>query len=281
MGSQNFDHSAFGDYDGDLDLVEYSVGVENTTTVSGVNSDFIADWNNSGKLWVANQGNLETVAQISESGDVILIDSGVYEISNTISIKEGVTFTGSDVVFRPSSTFSGQSLLQITDDNIIVSGLVIQDSPGYGIEIGDGVTAFENINISRVVFANNALGSIHVQSPANGDITSYTIENNTFVGDDYGVTISANANSTGTIRNNIFAGQSIAPIQIASADDGSVEYSYNLFYDCAGGSCADPAWHIGNLGTGSSAHDNLFDLDPLFANFETGDYQLSPASPAS
>jgi hypothetical protein len=128
-----------------------------------------------------------------------------------------------------------------------------------------------------MVFDNNTLGGVHVQGPASG-AASYTIENNTFAGGS-GVTITAGASTTGTIRNNIFAGQTVAPIQIASADGGSVEYGYNLFYNCAGGDCA-ANWHTGNLGAASSEHDNLFDLDPMFASSETGDYQLSPISPA-
>ncbi|GMV34765.1 MAG: hypothetical protein AMXMBFR60_25940 [Chloroflexota bacterium] len=280
VGSQNFDHSAFGDYDEDLDLVEYSIGIENSIVVSDMNNEFVDNWNNSGKLLFANQENLEAVIQTSEPGDVILADSGVYEISNTINIKEGVTLSGSDIVFRPSLNFSGESLLRINDDNVSVFGIMIQASSGYGLVIGDGTVGLKNVNISGVTFINNQLGGIHIQSPTDGSAINYTIENNTFIGNDYAITLSTNANSTGVIRNNIFAGQNIAPIQIASTNDGTVEYAYNLFYDCNGGDCSPSNWKIGNLGTNSNEHDNLFDLNPLFANPANGNYQLSANSPA-
>ena len=211
-----------------------------------------------------------------------------------MDIPEGLTIVGGDVILRPAATFSTQPgvfklampflqtnsppLIRINGSNVTLTGLTFQDSPGYAIEIGDGNTAFENVHISGMVFENNMLSSIHVQSPANG-VANYTIENNTFVGGDSGITITSNANATGIIRNNIFVGQNIVPIQILSPDDESVEYGYNLFYNCAGGDCIDN-WHTGNIGINSNAHDNLFDLDPLFVNPQAGDYRLSHNSPA-
>lgn len=286
VGSQNFDHSAFGENTDEFDLVEYSVGIEKGTDVddpvSAMQEYFVNTvWPNSGLLvyYPKDGGLMGSNIQQLNAGDVALVEPGTYEINETLNIPAGVTFRGSNVIIKPSASFSGQSLVKINGDDISLDGLIIQNSSGYGVEIGDGSTVFENVNISNMVFENNGLGGIHVQSPANGDAVSYTIENNTFVGDQYGVTISANANSTGVIRNNIFAGQNVAPIHIASANDGTVEYSYNLFHDCAGGSCASN-WKSGDMGAGSSEHDNLFDMDPLFIDPAVGDYQLAPGSPA-
>lgn len=292
IGSQNFDHSAFGDSVEDFDLVEYSVGIENDTIIT----DFITDsangiWEDSGGFLTISQ-NESLVAGIQQAnpGDVIALESGTYEISSTLNIPEGITLVGLDATIVPAPNFSSEagglklakpalqtssaSLLRITGSNVTLMGLTLQDSPGYAIEIGDGSTAVENIHISNTLFENNALGGIHVQGSA-----SYTVENNTFVGGSSGVTITVNATATGIIRNNIFAGQNIAPVQILSTDDGTVEYSYNLFYDCAGNDCA-ANWHTGNLGSASSAHDNLFDIDPLFVNPALANYRLYPNSPA-
>jgi len=281
IGSQNFDNSAFGKEDGDFDLVEYSIGIEDSNTIAGVNGYLDDAWENSGKLLVANQDNyIGTVAGQAGYGDVLLLEEGIYEITNTITIPEGVTFTGVDAIIKPAAGFTGDALLKVNSNNIRLSGITVDNSSGYGIEIGDGTTAPENIKISGVVFKNNELGGIHIQSPADGSAISYTIENNTFVGDDYGITISTNSNSSGVIRNNIFAGQNIAPIHIASATDGTVEYAYNLFYDCNGGNCSPSNWKTGDLGANSNEHDNLFDLNPLFANPANGDYRLTFNSPA-
>lgn len=289
IGSQNFDHSAFGDYNGDLDLVEYSVGIENTDITGSVGDYLDEVWIESGKPHIITQNeSLAAGIQQADPKDVVFIESGIYEISSTLDIPNGLTIVGSNVILRPSATFSNQTgafklampfldanplpLIRILDDNVTLMGLTFQDSPGYAIEIGDGSTTLESINLSNIVFENNALGGVYIQ----GDV-NYAIESNTFVGGDSGVVIGSN--STGIIRNNVFAGQNNAPVQITADDDGDVEYSYNLFSDCLDNNCA-ANWHFGDLSSTSNAHDNLFDLDPIFVNQENGDYQLSPGSPA-
>lgn len=265
----------------DLDLAEYSLGIEDGTIIDDFKADFNVYWEDAGKLLSVAPGQpVSPTVQQASAGDIVVLEEGVHEISSTLAVPEGVALFGYDATLNPSPSMAGQPLLRVAGNNVHIEGIVIQDSPGYGIEIGDGITAFENVSVSGVVFVNNALGGIHIQSPANGSAVSYTVENNTFVGDDYGITISANANSNGVIRNNIFAGQNIVPIQITSANDGTVDYGYNLFYDCGGSSCAPGNWKSGNLGANSSEHNNLFDLDPLFANPANGDYTLSLGSPA-
>ncbi|MBX3035699.1 MAG: right-handed parallel beta-helix repeat-containing protein [Anaerolineales bacterium] len=287
IGSQNFDHSAFGNNDEDLDLVEYSIGVENTQIVDYMVGKFNTWWNNSGTAFVIEPSeSLSTGIQQASEGDVVILQAGTHEISTTLNIPEGITIVGLGAIIIPSQNFSSESplklaspslqttpapLLRITGDNVSLIGLTLQDSSGYAIEIEDNV---ENAYISNIVFENNALGGVHVS-----ENTTYTIENNTFISGGSGVTIASNVNATGLIRNNIFTEQTIAPIEITSTNDGDVEYSYNLFDECGLGTCTT-YWHIGDLSTSSNAHDNLFDLDPLFANPSNGGYQLLENSPA-
>ena len=158
----------------------------------------------------------------------------------------------------------------------------LNGASGYAIEIGDSSnTPLEKIYIANVVFENNALGGILINGPTNGSPLAYAVENNTFVNGISGITLDVPVSpaTTSNIRNNIFAGQSLVPIQIVAVDDGGVEYSYNLFYDCVNGDCAT-GWHAGSLNATSSAHDNLFDLAPLFADPDDGNYHLLSDSPA-
>src|SRR5690606_29531635 len=49
---------------------------------------------------------------------------------------------------------------------------------------------------------------------------------------------------------------------------------------CNGGDCSPNNWKTGDLGANSNEHDNLFDLNPMFANPANGDYRLTLNSPA-
>mgnify|MGYP001318641996 CR=1 FL=1 len=158
----------------------------------------------------------------------------------------------------------------------------ISGGNGYGIELIDSSpSSLKNVQINRVVFENNAQGGILAHGLISGSPMDYAIENSTFVGGADGVTINMieTQAETSLIRDNIFFGLSNAPIHILSTDDSRVEYSYNLFDECGLGACA-ANWVQGNVNAASSAHDNLFDLDPLFASPENGAYQLSTGSPA-
>ena len=164
----------------------------------------------------------------------------------------------------------------------MISNMRISGGTGYGIELIDSSpSSLKDIQIHRVVFENNTQGGVLAQGLISGSPMNYTIENNTFIGGANGVAI----NMTGTqaetsfIRNNIFSGQSNVPIRVLSTNDSRVEYSYNLFNACGAGSCTTN-WRQGNMSAVSSAHDNLFDSNPLFTNAAKSAYQLSPGSPA-
>lgn len=92
IGSQNFDHSAFGNNSDDLDLVEYSVAIENENIVSSVNSYFDEAWNNSGKFHLIKQNESPNdILPLAESGDVVVFEPGDYEITSTLNVPEGLS----------------------------------------------------------------------------------------------------------------------------------------------------------------------------------------------
>ena len=182
-------------------------------------------------------------------------------------------------IFR---TDGNDPAFRITSSDVMIANMKINGGNGYGIELIDSSpSSLENIQINHVVFENNAQGGVLAHRLIDGSPMDYTIENSTFIGGASGVTINMveTQAETSVIRNNIFSGQSNAPIHILSSDDSRVEYSYNLFDDCGLGACS-ANWVQGNISAVSAEHDNLFDLEPLFASPENGAYQLLAGSPA-
>lgn len=294
VGSQNFDMSAWGNDPTDWpwgDLVEYSLGIDSSAAAATFNygmvpgetdGTFYNEWNASKSVSCVNPLilSLQEVIDQALPGTAVFISSGVYTESVTINKPLVLVGAGaSQSVFQPEG--SGPAF-RITSSDVVIANMKISGSNGYGIELIDSSpSSLENIQITRVVFENNVQGGVLAQGLIPGSPTNYSIENNTFIGGADGVTINMLETQTATsfIRDTIFSGQSNAPVNILSSDDSRVEYSYNLFDDCGPGSC-DTNWIQGNLSTVSSAHDNLFGLDPLFASPANGAYQLSTDSPA-
>jgi hypothetical protein len=286
VGSQNWEFAAFGEGG----LAEYSLGVEDQLAARDYLSYFNNFWENKATEYSAITQNedLKTKIENAADGAIISLYGDNYLISEPININKKITIISLGTVLKPSVKVASktasqeQSLLKINASNVEIIGLIMKDALGYAIEIGDSLgKPLKNISITNSVIANNALGGIKItQSTAHP--LDYNIESNTFVGSGSGVTIDVQQRQadTASIRHNIFLGQSVAPIQIISEEDGNVEYSYNLFYNCGTiGDCA-ANWHEGNLSSGSMAHDNLFDLDPLFVCSASGDYRLKSGSPA-
>lgn len=290
VGSHNWSFSGFGDDDANTDLAEYSLGIDDQSAAQEFLKKFDSFWGGERGDYtpVAANDDVKAVIENASSGAVVALYGDSYQLSSPIEVNNDIQIIALGTKLSPVTTTvfdstGQQPLLRINSSNVEIIGLVLSGASGHAIEIGDGPgTPLENISIASSVFENNALGGIRINSPSGGAPISYTLENNTFVGSASGVSIDVTGQQadTASIRHNIFAGQSVAPIEIVSEADGNVEYSYNLFYDCgSGGNCASN-WHIGNLSIGSSAHDNLFDLDPMFANSDAGDYRLSAGSPA-
>ena len=292
VGSQNFDFSAWGDEVSltELgDLAEYSLGIESVFVASDFNNNFYQKFPANSENDITCPYNtfspqsLQSVIDQSPSGSVIFIPAGVY--TESVTINKPLTIIGADASQTILQPVDEQPGFRIISSDVIIANIEITGGDGYGIELIDSSpSSLKNIQIYRVAFENNAQGGVLVQGLIPGSPMNYMIENNTFIGGGSGVTINMleTQSEPSFIRNNIFYGQSRYPIEIVSDNDSHVEYSFNLFSNCDSGSCAI-YWRNagdGTLNSLSSQHDNLFDLEPLFINFEKGAYQLSTDSPA-
>ncbi len=280
IGSQNFDYSAFGiDPDNIMDLVEYSFGVDNRNVTNKFDNDFASLWD-SARAYVRVDDSIQQAVDQAPPGTIIYVPAGIYHES--VTINKPVALIGDPDNLSVVEAITGPFAIQVTSSDVSISRLTIRRSNGYGIALTDiSPSSLKDIFISDVVFDNNALGGILVQSLISGSPVQYTIENNTIVGGQSGITLNLleTQQNISSIRNNIFIAQTTAPIYVLSANDGGIEYSYNSFSICGlGGDCTSE-WHIGNLATESNAHDNLFNLDPQFLDPIFGDYRLAPTSP--
>ena len=291
VGSQNFDVSAFGDTLRprlkDYDLAEYSLAIDSTqesnTAADDFDSRFMAEWdptNSDPVVCASTQVPLQSQINQATAGSIIFIPEGIY--NESITIDKPLVLVGSDSDQTMIQATNNEPVLRVASSDVTIMNMKISGSTGYGIELVDSsLSSPRNIQINNVVFENNAQGGVLIQGLTGGSPINYTIENNTFIGGADGITIDIPETQVDAsiVRDNIFSGQSVAPIHILSSDDSHVEYSYNLFNGCGAGSCVTN-WHMGSLSAASTEHDNLFDLDPLFVDAVNGDYQLSAGSPA-
>lgn len=289
IGSQNFDFSAWGN-DASLlsfgDLAEYNLGIQSIAAANDFNNHFDNEFDLENGTHdivcsrVDSQTALQDLIDQASPGTAIFIPAGVY--TGSITINKPLVLVGAvsnQTIFR---TEGNDPAFRITSSDVVISNMKISGGNGYGIELVDSSpSSLKNIQINHVIFENNGQGGILAQGLITGSPMDYTIENSTFIGGADGVTINMIETQAepSVIRNNIFFGQSNAPVHILSSDDSRVEYSYNLFDDCGAGNC-NTNWLSGNISAVSNAHDNLFDLDPLFASPVNGAYQLSTGSPA-
>jgi phosphatidylserine/phosphatidylglycerophosphate/cardiolipin synthase-like enzyme len=251
VGSQNFNFTAWG-YDeenddfGQLDLAEYNLGVDSADAARDFDTRFAEEWQNSHeltclpnlKLGSTGSSTLQDAINQAATGTTIFIPPGVY--TETVTINKPLTIVGaggSQAIFQPESS---QPAFRVTSSDVTIMNMKVSGGDGYGIELIDSSpSSLKNIQINRVVFENNAQGGILAQGLIPGSPMNYTIENNTFIGGADGIVINMLESQADTsfIRNNIFSGQTNAPIRVLSTDDSRVEYSYNLFDDCGLGAC--------------------------------------------
>lgn len=299
VGSQNWSFSAFGDDDRDSDLAEYSLGVDSVPAAQEFLLQYYEGgydyWGNARRRTDVAQGeDLKAIIEAASDGDVIVIHGDRYELIGPINVTSEIRIIGMGTVLTPAPAaaagsttrgsgladpvpISSDALLTILASNVEVMGLNLQAAEGSAIVIGAPELDLENIWIRQVVFEGNDEAGVFVA----GEQVSFIVENNTFINGDFGVEISLSEaqEAPSYVGGNIFAGQFETPVLAIPGDGGDVEYAYNLFFDCSFNTCVE-GWFEGNIGINSNVHDNLFDLDPLFANFDAGDYRLVAGSPA-
>ncbi|MDP1614629.1 MAG: PxKF domain-containing protein [Methylococcales bacterium] len=287
VGSQNFDVSAWLDFNGNLDLAEYSLGIDSSqgtnTSANDFDDYFEDEWANANTVSCkTDNSSLQGEVDQAEAGSVIFIPAGVY--TESVTINKPLTLVGANnqTIIQP---VGDEPAFRITSSDVVIANMKIKGGDGYGIELIDSSpSSLENIQIYRVVFEENEQGGVLVQGLIPGSPVNYTIENSTFIGGGSGITINMLETQAekSLIRNNIFYSQLRFPIEILSENDSHVEYSFNLFDNCDSGTCTI-YWRDtqgGVLNPLSSQHDNLFDLDPRFMSAGDGAYQLSATSPA-
>ncbi|HPP62002.1 MAG TPA: phospholipase D-like domain-containing protein [Anaerolineales bacterium] len=281
VGSQNFDNSAFGiDPDNLMDLAEYSFGVDNRNVANTFDNEFASLWNVA-RAYIRVVRSIQQAVDQALPGTIVYVPVGTYHES--VIINKPLTLIG-DSVNSPviESVESVRPSIQITSSNVNISHLIVRHNDGYGIALMDvSSNRLKDVRISNVIFDNNSSGGILIQGLIPSSPIRYTLENNTFVGGQSGVTLNLFETQqwNSVIRNNIFIGQSTTPFQILSTDDGGVEYSYNLFSICGSTPDCSTGWYTGNLSSMSTSHDNLFNLDPQFLDPTVANYHLSPISP--
>jgi phosphatidylserine/phosphatidylglycerophosphate/cardiolipin synthase-like enzyme len=295
VGSQNWDFSAFGTgEEGDpwpfnVDLAEYNLGIDSGPAAEEFNLWYDGLWQDvldfvPAETW----GEVQEALQNATRGVVISLNEGIYQVQSKVEsggqkiATEPVSLIGAG----PGKTViecetGGITPLTFTSSSSVLGNLTIRNCSLGARFSSTSAEGIQNIRIFNVVFENNTDGGVMIESLVPGSPVDFTLTNNTFVGGAAGLIINVSQTQavTSTVNNNIFSGQLLAPVEILSTDDGRVEYSYNLFYDCGGGACLT-SWHLGNFGPASTAHDNLFDLNPRFVDPGQGDYRLSPGSPA-
>lgn len=280
IGSQNFDYSSFGgaDVEDPFDLSEYSFGIDSEVVAEQFDAEFNGLWGAGIDYIPVVDSIQETIAQAS-AGAIVYIPAGVYR--EALIIDKPLTLigdiSGGTIIEAPSNS---QNIIKVTSSEVELSYLTLRQGK-YGITLIDvSPSSLIDIRINNIVFEKNTLGGIFVQGLISGSPIQYTIENNTFVGGQSGITLDLleTQQNISIVRNNIFIGQSVAPIQILSAEDGGVNYTYNLFSLCGSSLDCSTTWFTGNLSAISEEANNLFNIDPLFLDPAFSDYRLSPNS---
>lgn len=287
VGSSNMDFSSWHSppvwYNG-MDLAEYNLAVDDPGVAQQYDDFFENLWNSPSasdihcSLLENGFESIQSIVDEAQPYDIVVLPEGIHQESVVIDKPLHILGMSSKrTVIEPSA---GQPAFRITSSGVSIRDLTISGSTDYGIELdGSAGNSLEDIWIRRVLFEGNESGAIW----AHGSPVNYVIENNTFISGTQGIKldVSEQTGISSTLRNNIFYGQMVAPIQIDSTTDGGIEYSYNLFDNCnrATGEICPTNWYEGTLSSVSSVHDNLLNLDPEF-DTTAGYYTLLPGSPA-
>ncbi len=284
VGSQNFYWGSFGE--NPVDLAEYNLAFDDHITAGEFDRYFSTQWSRAIErpinIWDTAVSLQDAISQ-APAGALVLVSEGDYVETVTIDKPISLMGQGADRTIFSTGSAAETPVFRITSSDVKITEMSIAGVSGYGIELIDSSNnSLENIQINNIVFKNNDFGGVLIQGTIPGSPISYVLENNTFVGGKTGVTINVaeRQDVSSTNLHNIYSGQVVTPVQILSADDGNVEYSYNLFYNCGTDTTCATNWHIGNLSPISSVHDNLFDIDPSFVNSAEANYHLSSNSPA-
>ena len=238
-----------------------------------------------------------------EPGDTVFIDTGVYVLTNTITIGSADSGATNSLVRLVGSTNAAGTRIGCYDRSstaiylascsfVSLENLWIQGA-GNGVTIGATGCAVKGCRLSGNVVGISlgyssgcTVQNSLLDANTSGGITVYesydtTLLNDTLVGNggaavslaDYG-----NFGTTATLRNNIILAAGAGTTCVSSYEVGLEGSDYNLFYPTAGATVGSynnvgrPTLGDWQAATGQDAHSRS--ADPLFVDPAAGDYHV-------
>lgn len=171
-------------------------------------------------------------------------------------------------------------VVQITANNVTLSGYDFSLHGGWGVSIPNGVTG-TTITNSNFVYSINPI--IPIQAVGSG-IANLTVANNNFIGspNDQGIAIQYNGGGAFIVKYNYFSTQGTDAIDPGANPAGfTPTIEYNLFYGIGvtSGAHNDPIqFYAGNVSNGITAYNTIYQPQGLL---QTHNYQLTIASEAT
>jgi hypothetical protein len=144
--------------------------------------------------------DIQAAINAASNGDVITIWAGTYNPTTTINVNKEITIQGAgaattiiDASGMPATSYG----MYVTASNVTISGITLQNAPGYGMKIaGISPVRISNVSVSNVIVKDSARSNIDF----NG-VNNISVSNVTATGTPYGVGIAVTDGIGGTFSN--------------------------------------------------------------------------------
>ena len=175
------------------------MGIGDSPTVTGLNISSSVDWVGGNVIWVPLAGDIQTYVDAAVAGDTLVLASGVYTITSTITVNKQLNIVGrgsSGFVTTPVTPSHGTLIesstaavtgFAITNDNVRISDLSVNltGAGSTAMSVGPNLQGIALRNIDVIVNSSgaNAGFSIHESDVVMRDLTFYiTSSDSTAVG---------------------------------------------------------------------------------------------------
>ncbi len=152
MGNQLGNHHNWNDEKGDAGahapfFVEYEVRFTGTGTTYFVDGTYGND-TNSGRTWGAAKATIQSAVNVAKPNDKVLVNAGIYEISTTLVITNGVTvrgLMGADHTFIDGG-FPARSIrcVRLANEGALLDGFTIRNGSEGVVFDGEGSGIMRN-----------------------------------------------------------------------------------------------------------------------------------------